>query len=388
MDARSRRVSLALVAPLGLSASGCEEGLFTVYDAGVAPDAALPDAGAVCPTYKGQLYPLNSGPTLSLLVPLPNGDALLATSTSAPKFFRVDVDGPHPLTDVRLPADFAPSAAAAIGSQIWFGGFDGTLARGSTRDGTGLELVRPSTASAGEKLRFIDGTSSAGHVEIFALGDPSQHGWLHRFDGRRFETLWSKTTTIPYAADPMDSGSGGVWWVRDGEAYAVPRAFLCSRPFCLLHAARGGVTEELAPSSFTGEPDPVTTVLLRPDDEPLAGTYLGRIRVRDAASGVWMFLADGTALNGLYGTARVLIAEPSFVLSFSDTWVTPYSASSFEPCVYSYIDRRYDTQGSALHSVVTIEGGYATTGDPEFDGSGRDGDVSIVKPCPADAPCR
>jgi hypothetical protein len=362
--------------------------LLQVYDGGVAEDAAPAIDGGPCPTFTGQLYPLRTGDVSSLLVPLPSGDALLTTSTIAPRFFRVDQNGPHALTDTRVPADFSPSAAATLDGQLWYGGSDGTLAFGTYTSSGGLTLVRPSTASAGETLRWIDGSAASGRVEIYALGAPSGKNWLYRFDGQRFETLWSRTTTVPFTTDPMDSGQGGVWWVGPGEAYAIPRGALCSRPFCVLHVARGTVKEEATPPTYMGGPNPVTAVMLRPGLEPIAGTTLGRLLVRDPASGSWRHLADGTAYNGLYGTARVLIEDRSVVLAFSDTWVTPYTAS-FDMCPFSYLDRRYEQQGAALHTVVPLaDGYYATTGDPEYDGDTPDGDVSILAPCPPEAPCR
>src|SRR5262249_47469078 len=82
-------------------------------------------------------------------------EALFATTSTPPVFFAVTSTAITKLAGYTLPADFAPLAEFVRGDELWLGGADGTLVRGSLSNPV---FTRVSTVAVPYPLRFIAGS--------------------------------------------------------------------------------------------------------------------------------------------------------------------------------------------------------------------------------------
>jgi hypothetical protein len=228
--------------------AACEDPFFAIYDGGAGAggaDAGLSDGSSHCIDLELHQYAYGvQALGSSALVPYGSDRVLFAQQVAGQSYYSGGLDGPRLESSITTPG-FIPESAAARGDEIWLGGQDGTILHG--RPMVGQPLIRASTVSAGESLRWISVSPPEMPLEIFALGDPGQKGRLYRYDGSKLTVRFDRQNRMPAA----DTSNGGVAWVAPGEAYFVPNAERCrSGPVCVMHATSSTVTEEVPETGY------------------------------------------------------------------------------------------------------------------------------------------
>jgi hypothetical protein len=359
-----RALALAVLAALA-GLFGCEDPFFVLYDGGAldaSPGTDDATAEEACRAFAFHQIPYGPDAGSSAVARFSPAEAWLSTQASGAPWYRVG-KSLELASDPNPAPDFVAVSAFRRDDVLWLGGADGRLARSTV----GARAIDPiATASTGDGLRFLGG-SDTGDFELFALSD---HNVLYRFDGARFERLWTGTSTRE-----VYRSHGGVAWAGPHDVYAVPVNSTCNdNRYCVLHyhesdPGRFRVEEELYPLHGTpAEPDYATTVAFIPDIGPILGTFNGWA-IRRTVSG-WiefdylMMFTDAPEI-------RAIIPYRHGFMSFSERhalqWAIGPGGCGQVNLFHEEVQERRIVQ---VNAAVAVEGAIVAVADAYADGPG------------------
>jgi hypothetical protein len=160
----------------------------------------------VCAAFDARLFDFGTDELTSAIVALDEHRVLALPSDSSAAFIvTATAEERLPPLPIREPY----GAFRAADGKIWIGGAFGELWFGTSH----LELERAPPSPSGAIIRWIDGPRGNEPFELFIV---TQQASFERFDGVNWEIL------VPPRAETVETNRGGVAWLAEGYAIAVP----------------------------------------------------------------------------------------------------------------------------------------------------------------------